>query len=243
MKDLKLSFNTADIIWDKKGLPHSVLFDDKYFCKENGLEESKYTFCGGNALEERWQNLSTNNSGIFTIAETGFGSGLNFLCAWQLWNMCAPKNWKLHYISVDQYPFSNQDLSKALSLWPTLKNFTSQLIKQYNPKKHKILLMQFNSNNVNVTLIFDHVLKALDQIKKYSVDTWFLDGFAPSKNPEMWSEELFKHIANLSCNGTTLSTFTAAGFVRRGLSAQRFTISKAKGFGTKRHMLKGIFND
>ncbi len=240
----------ANVTWDENGLPHSTLFDDKYFCQENGLAESQYIFCEGNRLEERWNALSAENTIKFTIAETGFGSGLNFLCAWKLWKKCSPKNSLLHYISIDQYPLSPEDLSKSLKIWPTLNHYSDQLVKYYSSgrdtslstKNNQIQQLYFDEKSIKLTLIFDHVLGALDNFPKNNpVDAWFLDGFAPSKNPEMWSDEVFSHVADLSHKGTTFATFTVAGFVRRGLNNQGFTTIKTKGFGKKRQMLQGIF--
>jgi len=235
-----------NISWDQNGLPHSLKFDDKYFCRENGLAESQYIFCDGNHLKDRWTKLIPKDSHTFTIIETGFGSGLNFLCAWKLWEEAASPNWTLHYISIDQYPLSPEDLSKTLQLWPSLKLYTNQLIHQYNPLNYTNQQIYFNEKTVHLTLIFDHVLKALDKLKNQSIisssaDAWFLDGFAPSKNPEMWSEEMFACMADLSRLKTTLATFTVAGKVRRGLNQQGFTTTKTKGFGKKRQMLQGIF--
>ena len=94
------------LTWDEDGFPHSVLFDDKYFCKENGYEETLFVSCGGNRLQERFANLDPAHKGVFTIIETGFGTGLNFCCAWKLWQAHAPPAWKLFFISLDKYPIS-----------------------------------------------------------------------------------------------------------------------------------------
>ena len=234
----------AGIQWDKKGLPHSVQFGDKYFCEENGLAESKYIFCGGNQLEERWRLLPKDQPGTFIIAETGFGSGLNFLCAWQLWQECAPTNWRLHYMSIDQYPLSVEDLSRALALWPVLNAYAPLLVEQYAAMANNTCPdFYFEKKNIKVTLILEHVVAALDRLKKEErlVDAWFLDGFAPANNPDMWSEDVFARLAALSQSQTTLSTFTVAGMVRRGLACQGFVVEKVKGFGRKRHMLRGYW--
>ena len=236
----------AAIQWDKNGLPRSLLFDDKYFCEENGLLESQYIFCGGNQLKERWQNLPVDAEGTFTIAEAGFGTGLNFLCAWRLWRQCSPVNRTLHYISIDQYPLSIDDLSIALKLWPELNSDSQQLIEQYPSAFSPYHDLYFDERNVRLTLVFDHIIDAFDamnneRVSFQPIDAWFLDGFAPSKNPQMWSEDVFVCMAQLSRPGTTLSTFTVAGKVRRGLNNQGFSISKVKGFGRKRQMLQGVF--
>ncbi len=231
------------IRWDEKGLPHSTAFDDKYFCQDNGYDESQYIFCGGNQLKERFENLSAQDSNSFVIAETGFGTGLNFLCAWQLFEQCAPTAAKLHYISLDQFPLSADDLIKALNLWPQLQEYSTQLTVQYPNINIESQHIIFVGGRIKLTLIFDHVLSALAQMRQasYAVDAWFLDGFGPSKNPEMWSPEVFEQMAALSRAGTTVATFTVAGHVRRGLAQKGFSMTKTKGFGRKHQMLQGIY--
>ncbi|MCA9406447.1 MAG: tRNA (5-methylaminomethyl-2-thiouridine)(34)-methyltransferase MnmD [Candidatus Omnitrophica bacterium] len=234
----------ADIDWDNNGLPHSRSFNDKYFCQENGLAESYHVFCGGNELSLRWQALAENSTGTFTITETGFGSGLNFLCAWQLFQDTAPSGWTLRYISIDRFPLRREDLSRALNLWPELKTFSDQLLSHYHPTDSKIETSVFSDKRIHLTLLFDEVSTALADISKDTrVDAWFLDGFAPACNPFMWSADVFHNMARLSHKETTVSTFTVAGIVKQGLRNAGFKVQKAPGFGRKRHMLKGIFQN
>ena len=117
----------ASVIWDESGMPHSVVFDDKYFCRDSGYEEALYVACGGNHLRERFMALDPLVKGEFTIIETGFGTGLDFCCAWQLWENCAPASWTLHFISVELYPLSADQILRALSLWPCLSPHKEQL--------------------------------------------------------------------------------------------------------------------
>ncbi len=239
-----MELEQAQISWDENGLPHSTQFDDKYFCIENGLLESQYIFCEGNALQSRFENLSSEAPGIFIIVETGFGTGLNFCCAWQLWKQHAPQNWQLQYVSMDLYPLSQEQLKTSLALWPGITDFTQPLVKMYpsliNESRYEL---SFEKTRVKLVLLFDHVNDALSQLieDKCVADAWFLDGFDPAKNPHMWSEDVFSRMAKMSNLQTTLSTFSVAGFVRRGLTAQGFTVEKIKGFGRKRHMLKGFY--
>jgi len=235
----------ADIQWSEKGLPVSIRFDDKYFCDESGLEESKYIFCGGNDLRRRWLNLDVRQE-EFVVAETGFGTGLNFLTAWQLWRECQPRFKGFHYISVEQFPLSVDQLTQSLNLWPSLSEQSQQLIKSYPTPKQQIHQLHFFEDKIKLTLVFDHVNLGLELIKEQVlgsqfVDAWFLDGFAPPKNPEMWSVEVFKQMSQLSQSGTTFSTFTVAGSVRRGLALVGFDLDKVQGFGRKRQMLQGTF--
>lgn len=244
----------SDIEWDSQGQPVSTHFDDVYFSKDNGLAETEYVFLVHNQLAQRFQNLGAQH---FTIAETGFGTGLNFLAAWRLW-----KNGKttspststeqhLHFISVEKYPLAKQDLQRALSLWPELHYFSEQLIEQY-PETITGFHRLFFSDNVSLTLIFDDAihgfhsllgcLHPISNAPQWSgVDAWFLDGFAPAKNPDMWSETLFNTMAALSKPTTTLATFTAAGIVKNGLRNAGFTIQKTKGYGRKRDMVIGQY--
>lgn len=231
------------LAWDENGLPHSTQFNDKYFCQENGYSESLYVFCGGNDLEKRFKRLNPLVEDQFTIGETGFGTGLNFLSAWQIFDRTAPKQAKLHFISLDRFPLTPEDLEKALKLWPELKSYSAQLIQQYP----RIIIQQptvsFQNGRVTLTLILDDVVCALKRMhqERFQMDAWFLDGFDPAKNPDMWNGEVFQGIARLSYPGTTIATFTAAGFVRRGLAEAGFNMERAKGYGRKRHMLKGVF--
>lgn len=235
------SVTFTQIYWDEKGLPHSVAFDDKYFCEDNGLLESRHVFCGGNRLSERFKALNPNET--FAIGETGFGTGLNFLCAWQLFDEHAPQQSKLHFISLDQFPLSASDLIKALSIWPELKNYTDKLTAQYSQISQESPCIIFNNGRVKLTLIYDHVDRALAKIKKedHKIDAWFMDGFGPAKNPDMWSEQVFEKMAVLSHRETTCATFTVAGHVRRGLRDAGFEVKKAKGVGRKRQMLEGMY--
>jgi tRNA 5-methylaminomethyl-2-thiouridine biosynthesis bifunctional protein len=221
----------------KDGQPYSTLHHDVYFSRASGLEETRHVFLAQNRLSERWQALQQPH---FTICETGFGTGLNFLCAWQLWNEIAPVHAALHFVSTEKFPLSPEELKQALALWPQLAVFSDKLLAQYGllaPGWHKLA---FDHGRVTLTLLVGDARDTLPQLKAH-VDAWFLDGFAPAKNPEMWQPELFETMANLSHSGTTFATFTSAGDVRRGLQAAGFEVSKVPGFGSKREMLSGRF--
>jgi tRNA 5-methylaminomethyl-2-thiouridine biosynthesis bifunctional protein len=232
--------------WDAKGVPHSTLFRDKYFCTYNGYEECRYVSNQGNNLRERFSNLDPLRSGTFTIIETGFGTGLSFCCAWQLWEECAPSSWKFHFISIELYPLSTEDLNRALGAWPALKTYQDRLSTHYKPFESGIEHFDLDAQ-VRLTIAFEDVVEALKNIYEQGIasqgaDAWFLNGFSPFSNPLMWSEDVFKGMAPLSRPGTTLSTFTVAASVRHGLEAQGFKVEKIPGHGIKRHVLKGIFN-
>ncbi|WP_163833181.1 bifunctional tRNA (5-methylaminomethyl-2-thiouridine)(34)-methyltransferase MnmD/FAD-dependent 5-carboxymethylaminomethyl-2-thiouridine(34) oxidoreductase MnmC [Spartinivicinus ruber] len=226
----------ATLSWDSQGLPIATAFDDVYFSKTNGLAETRYVFLAHNQLAERWQNLKNH---FFTIAETGFGTGLNFLCAWQLWQQYAPATAQLHYISCEQFPLNKQDMTQALILWPELAPFAKELLNQYQELGPGFYRFQFASGKIVLTLLIGDANEYLPQLDGI-VDAWFLDGFAPAKNPSLWQTTLFETMSAKSAVGTTFSTFTAAGIVRRGLKAAGFTVNKVRGFGSKRDMLCGV---
>lgn len=236
--------NHAALRWNEQGAPVSERFDDVYFSKENGLEETHYVFLEGNELPTR---LITHSRPLFIVAETGFGTGLNFLTLWRYFIRVREQNpdtqvKRLHFISCEKYPLSHRDLARAHQQWPQLALFSRELQAQWPepiPGCHRLL---FAEGQITLDLWFGDIANLLEQFDEsldQQVDAWFLDGFAPAKNPEMWSESLFNTMARLSRNDGTLATFTAAGFVRRGLQQAGFTLSRRKGYGPKREMLVG----
>jgi tRNA 5-methylaminomethyl-2-thiouridine biosynthesis bifunctional protein len=240
----------ASLDWDADGQPLSSVFGDVYFSKANGLEETRHVFLKHNQLPERWAALG--DSAHFTIAETGFGSGLNFLAAWALWLTTAPESAQLHFVTVEKFPLNKVDLARALALWPELKPLADQLVDAYpvfvGTGFHRL---NFMSGRIKLTLIIDDAEQGLTKLLASThplyahsgakVDAWFLDGFAPSKNPQMWSDELFNCIRDLSKTGTTAATFSAAAIVKNGLKNAGFAIQKVTGFGRKREMVKAQF--
>jgi tRNA 5-methylaminomethyl-2-thiouridine biosynthesis bifunctional protein len=194
------------------GQPWSVHYGDVYFARESGIAETRYVFLEQNRLRERWQNLADK---VFTIAETGFGTGLNFLCAWHLWKEVAPQTARLHFVSTEKFPLSHADLKRALALWPELAVLSTALLEQYRRIAPGWQQLSFDDGHVTLTLLVGDARETLPQLRA-NVNAWFLDGFAPVKNPEMWQHELLKEIARLSAPGCTISTFTSAGTVRRG---------------------------
>lgn len=228
----------AQLHWDEHGQPLSSQFDDVYFSKASGLAESQHVFINHNQLPKRFAALESGHT--FVIGETGFGTGLNFLSAWQCFNQHAPANARLHFISVEKYPLQHSDLSQALALWPELSEFREQLLQQYQAIHEGFQHIQLDNGRITLTLLIGDALEMLQQVDG-EIDAWFLDGFAPSKNPEMWNEQVFAQLARLAKSDTTLATFTSAGFVRRGLIAAGFAMQRVPGFGHKREMLAGHF--
>lgn len=224
----------AGLEW-RDGQPFSARFGDVYFSRASGIDESRHVFLRNNDLPARWQALQ---AGSFTIAETGFGTGLNFLCAWQLWSQCAPPAARLHFVSTERYPLSREQLSEALGLWPELEPFSRALLARYRWLAPGWRRLSFDGGRVTLTLLIGDARATLPQLRA-EVDAWFLDGFAPSKNPELWQPELFSQVARLAAPGCSFATFTSAGAVRRGLQAAGFVVEKVGGYGSKREMLRG----
>ncbi|MBA8666622.1 bifunctional tRNA (5-methylaminomethyl-2-thiouridine)(34)-methyltransferase MnmD/FAD-dependent 5-carboxymethylaminomethyl-2-thiouridine(34) oxidoreductase MnmC [Holosporaceae bacterium 'Namur'] len=221
----------SKVIISNNGLPESKLFGDLYFSREDGLEETKYVFLSGNRLEKRFQEQ--NN---FKIVELGFGTGLNFLATLNCWKQYYRAGKKLSYIGIERFPLSSKQIFQALSQWPELEH--KLLLKNYPTKHRGIFEIKMPEWAIELTLIFDDVNNALKH-NLNSVDAWFLDGFAPSKNPDMWSECIFKKMAEYSNESATFATFTAASMVRKSLEKAGFNVLKHKGFGRKRDMLIG----
>lgn len=219
------------------GMPFSVMFNDVYFSSDNGLLETEYVFLQGNDLAARWQALDTST---FIIMETGFGTGLNFLCAASIWLRNAPPDAVLSFTSVEKYPLSLPDITQALQHWPELQPLTEQMLTQYETLLNTGSISLFN-NRINLKVLFGDATTCL-RLLDIKADAWFLDGFAPAKNAEMWQPALFEQMARLSHAKTTFATFTSAGIVRRGLIAEGFEVMKCPGFGKKREMLHGYYS-
>ncbi|MBD9612633.1 bifunctional tRNA (5-methylaminomethyl-2-thiouridine)(34)-methyltransferase MnmD/FAD-dependent 5-carboxymethylaminomethyl-2-thiouridine(34) oxidoreductase MnmC [Pseudomonas sp. PDM02] len=228
----------AQLDWDDQGLPRSRVFDDVYFSNLSGLDETRYVFLEQNALRERFAALPVD--GKLVIGETGFGTGLNFLCAWQLFEQHAVAGARLHFVSVEKYPLSLPDLQRALALWPELKPFADQLLAQYVAIHQGFQRLILDHGRITLTLLIGDVLEQLPQLDA-QIDAWFLDGFAPAKNPDMWTAELFVELARLAAPGSTISTFTSTGWVRRLLNAAGFKMKRTPGIGHKWEILRGVF--
>ncbi len=234
----------AALSWNEQGTPVSRAFDDVYFSNQNGLKETEYVFLDGNGLPDRFAQHPRD---LFIAAETGFGTGLNFLTLWQAFDRFqqqqpdAPLQ-RLHFISCEKFPLSPDDLAAAHASWPELEPYARALREQWPSALagcHRLLL---DGGRITLDLWFgdiNQLIHTFDDTLNQQVDAWFLDGFAPSKNPDMWTDALFACMARLARPGATLATFTCAGFVRRGLLAAGFSVSKRKGYGQKREMLVG----
>lgn len=232
------SIRPADIVWEVNQ-PVSARFGDVYFCHDNGLAESRYVFVDHNRLHERFQRVVCGQS--FVIAEAGFGTGLNFLAAWQAWQQAEPAAGAvLHFVSVERYPLTDQDIKRALSAWPELHALADQLLSQYPPLVSGQHRLVFEHGQVRLTLYFGDALAAWDDME-FTADAWFLDGFTPALNPELWGDAIAHAVARHSRQDTTVATYTAAGHVRAALNEAGFEMQKVPGFNQKKVMLAGIY--
>ncbi len=206
----------------RDGAPISVRFDDPYFSVNDGLAEARHVFLGGNGLPERVCEG-------FHIAELGFGSGLNLLAAWKAWEgagMTTP----LWFTSFEAYPMDKSEMAKALAVWPELAEYAERLLAGG---------LQMRSDTLELNVIIGDARETLPEWQGHA-DAWFLDGFSPAKNPELWSPEIMKAVGAHTVQGGTFATYTAAGHVRRALIDAGFEVSRPKGHGNKRHMSAGV---
>ncbi len=222
----------AQVDWEA-GAPRSIFFDDIYF-SGGGAGETEHVFLKGNDLERRLAGARR-----FTIGELGFGSGLNFLSAVALWRKLRRPDARLNFLSFEKFPLHPDDLRRAGRAWPQFGAEIEALADSLPPPLRGFHQVRW-SDGVTLTLGFGDARELLECCEA-EVDAWFLDGFSPAKNPDMWSEGVLRQVARLSAGGATAATFTAAGDVRRRLEAAGFSVQKRPGYGRKRDMLTARF--
>lgn len=214
------------------GAPRSTVFNDVYFSGD-GPAETTHVFIDGNNLDARFETTCH-----FHIGELGFGTGLNFLVAWDRWRKAAKRpEARLHFFSTEAFPLSPDDMERAHLAWPDLGPLGGQLRRRLPPPHPGLHQLQLQ-DDITLTLFYGDALSGLSTIRA-SIDAWFLDGFSPAQNPAMWSTEIMTALAGLSAPGASFATFTVAGGVRRALEAAGFSWQKRPGFGRKREMLAG----
>ena len=232
----------AKIHFNEENTPVSDKFDDVYFSNQDGLAETHYVFLEGNQLWERWVNYQEAH---FVIAETGFGTGLNFFAVTTLFREFRQKHpdsplKRLYFISFEKYPLLLDALQQAHLAYPQFSHLAQHLQQHWlNPIQG---CYRFHFDETTLDLWFGDVAENLPQLGDYmnsKIDAWFLDGFAPSKNPDMWNEQLYQQMFRFTKLQGTFATFTAASAVRKGLENAGFNIKKRKGFGKKRECLSG----
>lgn len=215
------------------GTPRSRRFDDIYFSSVDGLEESRVVYLAGCGLPDAWRGRRR-----FTIGELGFGTGLNVLAAVALWSRTRPgPDACLHLFSVEAHPLSPADAARALARWPELGALAPRLLSAWPSRPGVFARIEWPEHGVILDVATSDAARALAAWRGRA-DAWFLDGFSPAKNPEMWSPELMAALARRSAPGARAASFTVAGSVRRALEAAGFEVVKAKGFGRKSERLE-----
>ena len=230
---------SANIHW-RDGDPIAEDFDDVYASTTDAMAEKSHVFLHPNQLPQRFAELDEHAS--FSVLELGFGSGLNFLLTWQLWQQQRqdkPKA-RLVYTSIEGIPMLLDDLQRCQQQWPQLAELAAQLQSQYPlPMKgfHRLEL-----GDVVLNLVFGEVTECLEQIHG-EVDAVYLDGFNPAKNDAMWQPHIMQTIAGLCHAGTTLATYSAARVVKDNLQQAGFSLTIGSGYGLKRNQLSAAFTD
>ena len=217
------------------GTLYSARFDDVYASSQGAVAQAQHVFLDGNSLPLRWQKTSH-----FTIVETGFGAGLNFLATWRALRKLGSASPRLNFVSVEKHPFQPAELALIHGHYPELGEIARELRLSYPPLLPGFHRLHFDDGRVTLTLLLGDAGAMLRQLHARA-DAFFLDGFAPAKNPQMWSAEIFTELARLAKPGATLATYTVAAAVCQGLVDAGFDVQKRPGFATKREMLCGRF--
>jgi len=244
---MRLSF--AKIQWDESDSPYSPLFEDIYHSRQGGVQESQHVFLHGNELAQRFSNLP-QCTWVFKVGEIGFGSGLNFLLTWQLWQRLAADSHTLHYLAFEKFPLDAASLQRFYQQWPDLQPLAKQLLRALPGNCGGIHRLHLDKR-VTLDLYLGDASTMFEAMFRYDrgseaarpepVHAWFLDGFSPKKNPDLWNTKLFEFIAASSGPETTLSSYTVASSAIKALQASGFCTEKTPGFGPKRHMLKAHY--
>ncbi|MGH1464585.1 MAG: tRNA (5-methylaminomethyl-2-thiouridine)(34)-methyltransferase MnmD [Cognatishimia sp.] len=221
-----MSDQSAKLEWRDDKIPVSTHFDDPYFSLDHGLNETQHVFLSGNRLPARF-------SPEFHIAELGFGTGLNFLAAWRAWE-ASGQTTPMKFTSFEAYPMGVDEMERALASFPEVSAFAKRLCAAWAVDKTLATLQ-----GVNAKVILGDARETLPA-ETWQADAWFLDGFSPAKNPELWDEALLAEVGRHTKSGGTAATYTAAGFVRRNLQAAGFEVTRLSGFGRKRHMTTAL---
>lgn len=215
----------ARINWRDRRTPVSERFGDFYFSPVNGLDETRHVFLNGNDLPRRFR-------AGFHVAELGFGTGLNLLATVMAWRAANIRG-TLHFTSFEAFPMARKDLFAALEAFPAIRMLASELLAAYSPG-----MTRMHFADLRLAVIWGDARETLPAWKERA-DAWFLDGFSPAKNPELWSDELMAQVARCTAPDGSVATYTAAGHVRRALAQAGFTVARAPGYGRKKHMTTG----
>ncbi|MFB2550555.1 tRNA (5-methylaminomethyl-2-thiouridine)(34)-methyltransferase MnmD [Ensifer soli] len=224
--------NGAPLAWHDGDMPYSTVFGDHFYCRHDGRLECGHVFLDGNGLPARWIGAAG-----FTIAELGFGTGLNFCETLRQWRRTAPRGQTLTYVSFERYPMDGGSIDRALARWPELAAERESLVTRWPQAPSATVALDFEPD-VRLLVVCGDAFTALSD-RDLAADAWFLDGFAPSRNPDMWSPELMALVHAHTRPGGGFATYAAAGFVRRNLQAAGFSVERRPGFADKREMLCG----
>ena len=225
----------AEVAFDAEGTPYSPAYGDVYHSAESGPGQARHVFVGGNDLPRRWAHERN-----FTILETGFGLGLNFLATWREWRADPARCERLHFVSIEKHPFDGDALRTLHQRYGEFAPLAEQLQHAWPPLVAGLHRLHFEGERLTLTLAFGDVALLLPRLR-LRADAIYLDGFAPRRNPEMWSPQLMQRLSRLARPGATVATYSSAGVVREGLEAAGFALEKRPGFGRKREMLRGSF--
>ena len=233
MSYLYKPLDPATLVYDSRGTPFNSQYGDVYHARLGALEQARHVFLSGNDLPSRWRGRPT-----FTVCETGFGLGHNFLALWQTWRDDPQHARRLHVVSIEAHPFTRADLKRAWQDLPAqFAVLASQLLAQWPPRLPGLHRLEFEGGALTLTLAFGDVRRMAFLIDA-NVDAFFLDGFDPRKNPEMWAPEIFGQLVRIANRGATAATWCSAGAVRRALANAGFLVERAQGFGSKRVMTR-----
>lgn len=215
------------------GLACSDRYDDVYHAASGAVEQAQYVFLQGNGLPERWQGLDQ-----FTIVETGFGLGNNFLTTWHAWRSDPQRSQRLHFVSFEAHPFSAVHLIRMLQdTTPALRDLADQLIAQWPVLVPGIHRLEFEQAAVTLTLFFGDISQATKRMD-CKANAFYLDGFAPRVNPAMWTKEVFGQLVRMAAPNATAATWCSAAHVRKALQDSGFVVERHPGFAFKRHMIR-----
>ena len=215
---------------------YSKSYNDIYFDKLNGPKETEHVYLNTNNLTKKFKNKQK-----FVIAEIGFGTGLNFLLTWKLWKENRKTNGSLTYISFENAPLSKKDIERVYKKFKKLDGYSRFLLKNIPERCKSTHRIFIKADNINLILIYDDITSLINF--NFKADTWFLDGFSPKKNPLVWTDKLFKQLYNFTNLDGSLSTFSVAGHIRRGLLKAGFKVSKVSGYGNKKEISYAIKKD
>lgn len=221
-----------DLAWSDEGAPIAAAFTDVYFSKAGGLAESEAVFLAGTGLPHAWAGRDH-----FHVGELGFGSGVNILALWRAWKASRAPHAILHVSTIEAFPLAQVDAARALAAFPEVADLAGQLLARWPVRAAGPQRLWFPEDGFALT-IHTGAAEAMLAGMTGRFDAWFLDGFSPARNPDMWSQALFARIAALSAPGARAATFTVAGAVRRGLESAGFAVEKKPGFGAKRERLE-----